>query len=158
MQCYHRWIKIELHCSGRMLLWGTDKSYCTCYKQIFQCCIFTDNLGKRSCTLDLYGIKWLWEVVRGRGLPTHLSSRLWWLLCAELPPSSLVHCWDAETVAHLILLHRLKKVYFFCCLILVGEGRGGRQEEKAGVWAQSCICGGALLMLILFPALSMWGV
>jgi len=46
-----------------MLLQGTDKSYCVCYEQIFHSCIFTDNLGKRSCVLDLYRIKQLRKAV-----------------------------------------------------------------------------------------------
>lgn len=141
-----------------MLLWGTDKNYYMCYEQIFHSCVFTDKSGKRSCTPDLYRIKRLWKAARGRSLSARFSSRLWWLRCAEPAPSSLVHCWGAEIVDHLILLHRLKKVHFFCCLILVGEGRGGRQGEKAGVWAQNCIWGGALLMLVLFSALSSQGV
>lgn len=56
-------------CSSRMLLWGTDKSYCMCNEQIFHSCIFTDNSGKRSCILDLYRIMRLWKTVRGRTFP-----------------------------------------------------------------------------------------
>lgn len=150
MQCYHRWIKIELHCSSRMLLWGTDKSYCKCYEQIFRSCIFTDNSGKRSCTPDLYRIKRLWEVARGRILSARPSSWLWWLRCAEPAPSSLVHCWGAEIVDHLILLCSAFLLLPYSCR---GRERWQAGRKKAGVWAQNCIWGGALL-IILFSALS----
>lgn len=150
MYCYHRWVKRELHCSSRRLLRETDKELLPVLWAYFPLLHICRQFGEEKLHSRFVQNQGAVEISERQNPSCPSFSWLWWVLYAELVHHSCTllkcrNCWCTGF-----------KVPFFCALFLQGKGEVAVRENKAGVWVQKCTWGGA--MLILFSALSSWGV
>lgn len=157
MQCYHRWIEIELHCSCRMLLWGTDELLHVRWADFPQLRIHRqfreEKLHSRSVQNQA-------AVESGeRQNPSRLSFLLAVMaaLCRASPQLSCTllrcrSCWSPYFIAQVL------KSAFLLLPYSCRVRERWQARRKSRCVAQNCVWGGALLVLILFSALSSWGV